>query len=211
MPKKIRKLNRGAIALVTALIAIPPIGLLAYSVYDGLSVGPNSSGGNGVPTTSDSAAIGNTNNIGDVNGTASGSLAVGSSNLIRDTTGTAYYNTALGSYNSIPGDNSVAMGQVNAVYGFNSMAAGDWNSVDGSKTMALGSHLITESGWDSVVVVGQYNDESEFSGQEAFAVGNGNGVSGSPDYRTNAFVVLKNGDVIIRKPQGDISMGIYGQ
>jgi len=68
-------------------------------------------------------------------------------------------------------------------------------------TFSAGKGLIVRD--DNSVVVGKYNKVT--SGTEAFIVGIGN--NSSPG--ENAFEVYMNGKVIINKPQGDISMGIY--
>ncbi len=192
MKKPESKSSSGAVyallAVTAAIAVLGPAGLRAIGV-NGTKLDVSSNwntfnGGGG------NAAVGDYNYVGYYSGPATNSMAVGSNNWID-----GYPN---------PTDSFTA-GTSNGVMGSSSVALGYVNQVDGTANIALGSHLATSYNWDSTVVVGQYNDVNEYAGTQAFTVGNGTGVSGS-DYRRNAFIVLKNGDVIIPNPQGDIPM-----
>ena len=86
---------------------------------------------------------------------------------------------------------------------------GSTNEITGIGGTALGVGLTADS--YCAVVAGTYNEptggdlDSAEPGDPVFVVGNGI----SPTEPSNAFVVKRNGDVIITKAQGDISMGIY--
>ena len=75
---------------------------------------------------------------------------------------------------------------------------------------AFGYGLRSPTGHGGSVMVGKYNDQEtgagkDFSKHVLFVVGNGP----STNQRSNAFIVYDDGDVVIKKEQGDISMGSY--
>ncbi len=87
-------------------------------------------------------------------------------------------------------------------------------SAMGNSSFAIGNDLLANSYKE--IVVGTFNDTSIYQGMSAttwqitdtiFVVGNGT----SSNARSNAFIVYKNGDIIIPKAQGDVSMGRYGR
>ncbi len=156
-------------------------------------------------------------------------FAAGSNNGL----GTGWCSAALGINNVISGSSaSTAIGQSNLVNGgYNSFAAGAWNSLAGEGSIAVGESN-TSSGWAAAtigraltsaaagcVVVGMANtpivgNANYWVGADpVFIVGNGTSNSAasgeSGPVTSNAFVIYKNGDIKIPKPQGDISMGEF--
>jgi len=202
--------------LVTVLWADIPADL---NLDNWLSVGGNTSvSGTGT------AAFGE-NNI--VSGT--GSVAFGKDNSVSSTG-----NAAFGMTNTVSGSNagSVAIGVSNMVSGLTNFATGTMNSVGSpaARASALGAFLNSTSSHGTVV--GYCNKEgSNMAGfRLRFSVGNGTGAAANQ--RRNAFEVhesgdvtvpsdqlggggtprfevLANGDVIVGKAQGDISMGEF--
>ncbi len=82
---------------------------------------------------------------------------------------------------------------------------GDSNISDVDDAIVLGTG---NTGVEGVVVVGNYNDPSDPDLVDAAVVLSA-GTDGDGNER-NGLIVKENGDVIIPKKQGDISMGIYG-
>lgn len=82
---------------------------------------------------------------------------------------------------------------------------GDTNISDVDDAIVLGTG---NTGVEGVVVVGNYNDPTDPDLVDAAVVLSA-GTDGDGNER-NGLIVKENGDVIIPKPQGDISMGIYG-
>lgn len=171
------------------------------------------------------AAIGRFNYIWSVQGK---SLAVGNSNTIQsDGTG------VFGSGNDVMTGNSLVVGQSNNLFvsweeggGDTLLAAGEYIFVDNTvrASIVAGQNNSVGSGeyplfieatatfgrglynrWNHATVVGHYNDTSWSS--VLFAVGNG---GPGANERSDALVVLANGDIVIPKPQGDIAMGEFG-
>lgn len=124
------------------------------------------------------------------------SLATGYSSLA-----TGLYSVALGNCAQALGQSSVAIGELTKVNaGVNYGGAFGWG---------------TESSHTCAFIVGQNNQNtgtvhipSSISAPDRplFVVGNG----GNSTTRSNAFIVKANGDVVIPKAQGDISMGEFG-
>ena len=148
------------------------------------------------------------------------------SNLIVTNTGKVGPNTvsgqrsmAIGANNNVASVDSLAVGNFNSNwgYGFQSCAVGNVNTVVGSSSMAIGTLCTTyyaaqrslAAGYATIaagadqVAIGKYNVGSTTA---YFVVGNG----ANDNSRSNLFVIEKNGDVIVTKPQGDISMGQFG-
>lgn len=69
---------------------------------------------------------------------------------------------------------------------------------------AIGTSLFVPD--NGCLVVGQWNETSTAGDEDLFILGNGTGAND----KSNAFEVYKNGDVIIPKVQGDVSMGSFG-
>jgi len=165
------------------------------------------------------------------NGNASGeqSLAAANSTTSGNQSAAFANGTAAGDYSLAMGNNSLA----NAT---NAMALGTNTSANAAGAIALGTN-VTASTWDSVTV-GHYNED--ISGNSttwvatdpAFIVGIGNSTTPA-----NGLIILNNGDaiingnatlpgnttiggnattskisgnVIISQPQGDVSIGIFG-
>lgn len=113
-------------------------------------------------------------------------VAVGSSNE-----STASAAVALGYANQISAQNSTALGSVNNVSGSYSTAVGVGNVVVGSYATAIGNLLVAPA--NNEVAVGAFNTNytpADDSTDRAFVVGNGI----DNDTRSNAFVILKNGN-----------------
>lgn len=94
-----------------------------------------------------------------------------------------------------------------------SLSFGNNVSANGNSSIGIGNGIQSVSFQE--VVVGAFNDYSAFSTPNSaswtatdpiFVIGNGS----SSSSRSNALFILKNGDIFIPKPQGDIPMGEYG-
>ena len=148
-------------------------------------------------------------------GTASGILIVGTGNYINGNNSAVfgYMNFAdntesslvTGQYNNVwSGSRVFVSGSYNAVWGEDSMTGGSWNVNNSDRSVVVGYGNSTDSPtFDDALVAGRYNATVP---KNAFLV-IGNGFSASS--RRNAFVVYQDGDVYIRKAQGDIPMGNY--
>lgn len=146
--------------------------------------------------------------IGENNTTASCSLVVGLTNYTEQSG-----SFAVGTGNTLwnVGYNSFALGKDNSVEGKASGALGFDNEVLGASTnpaIAIGEGLSVDgqTHGETKVVVGRYNDSSSSVAGEVFVVG----IGADDNNRSNALEVYANGDVIISKAQGDISMGAFG-
>jgi len=167
-----------------------------------LAVGAGNWIGNGWPGNS-SAGIGSGNKVSGDN-----SLAVGSYNNMD-------YDSEFGSGRNslLAGDWNYSMGKASFVTGSNNsipyyQTGDEWDPLGfPTNTMLLGIGLISRT--DDCVVVGKNNSAASIrqTGDSApvFVVGTGQSASA----RADAFVVCSNGDIVITKPQGDISMGAY--
>ncbi len=165
-------------------------GFNAIATSGGFAIGPNST------ATSEGTAI------------MSGATAFAS--------GTAHgpYSVAMSGANTM-GANSTAASYGSTV-GANSTATSGGFAL-GSYTTAVGSGTFAQS-YRSVVVGSENTNSTNYSwdswvpNEPIFIVGNGSGnVNDPPEFRTSdALIILKNGDVIIPKRQGDISMGEFG-
>lgn len=174
---------------------------IAVGEYNYLPAGGNNSG-----------AVGGGNHMGAVS-----SFAAGYGNGV-----TGYYNIALGQSNSIAAGagfsaNSLVAGYYNTATGVNGvMMGGGLNVATGTFSATFGYALANT--FNHATVVGKHNLSTGFApaNPPLFVVGNGpgdlnnNNNSTDPGERKNALVVLANGDVLIPKAQGDISMGEFG-
>lgn len=186
-------------------------------------------------SASGSAALGVANLL-----TSRNALAVGSSNSMQnpwDDSGSV----AIGTGNSVEGMYSLVVGQSNYIYFDSDYGGGYSSLISGSFNYSLGKNSIIAGMNNSIpyinqinsitfpedvalfgrgligrdnhcTVVGKFNfsmDPPSLTAAPLFVVGNG--TSALPADRSNAFEVRANGDIIISKPQGDISMGIYGE
>jgi hypothetical protein len=176
------------------------------------------------------AAIGIGNSVSDSYG---GSLAVGDENEIfgglsaafgaQNSVG-AFNSVAIGTLNTLDGPTEESLlgaslvvgtgnsatfgGQGNLVSGSNNLIGSVANSLPANNTATLGLGLYNP-GWPSATIVGQYNTEPSIAGGALFfAVGNG--TSGAAGQRSNAVEVYSDGTVVLRKRQGDILMGEFG-
>ena len=108
----------------------------------------------------------------------------------------------VGSWNHSYGQDSLIVGTNNSIYLRDS---GMW--IPAQNTATIGAGLISR--YSNCLLVGQNNEGAAVQSGDSsplFVVGNGTSTSA----RADAFVVKANGDIVITKPQGDISMGIYG-
>lgn len=154
----------------------------------------------------DSLAAGGGNTIHD----GDDCIALGANNVIQQ-------NPALGTYWTYS-KGCMALGISNTIDSSFGYAIGAANLITGEYSSALG--FLLEANSSRATYVGMFNDPnhpqtptpwkhtSDPLPEEdpVFVVGNGK----SDTERSNALVVLRNGDVIITKPQGDVSMGIFG-
>lgn len=171
--------------------------------------------GNGTVTI-----VGDVINIGSSNSINSYSSAVlGYNNYVSQDFG-----LAIGAHNSLEQDDndygSFALGHHNYIHGYGSIVGGSYNGVYDNSSITTGYYNYNNAPASLVVgrgnVVEYYtNSDSITAGKYNAAVSNGrpahlvigNGTSSTA--RSNSFVVYADGDIVITKPQGDISMGIY--
>ena len=257
--KSLSKIRKTSVIGICVLL----VAAVAYSqivTHDGL-IASDVSGSN--LTVSNTLAVGKSNTvyiqesaaIGDQNtfsGNGKGSLAVGTLNNMNGEDSTAIgegnmvssyakRSLAVGLDNNMNSAlNAIAVGRQNEIVGEMSASVGMFNYTTGggSKSLAVGSYLYV---WDHYsLVVGQWNENLHGPnvnvpdpGDGVFVVGNGTGITG-PTRERNAFVVRRNGDVVVPsndgtltsparfkilhtgevilgEAQGDIAMGEYGQ
>ena len=94
---------------------------------------------------------------------------------------------------------SVAVGSWHDLSNLWQFTAGYGNTLRSQRQVALGKGLYGPYFCDAAVLVGRYNDATEYTDTIVFSVGNGT----SSSNKSNAFTVYENGDIAI-KPQGDI-------
>ena len=147
--------------------------------------------------------------------------AFGMANYVYDSANLASgtYNTVHGSANLVAGNmnylgssGSILFSDSTALFGWGNqgnnlaacLVAGTLNELDtATDSAAIGHGLILGPGTQSQVVVGQYNAPDVGA---RFIVATGTNANNP----SNAFTVFANGDVIIKKRQGDILMGEFG-
>lgn len=156
-----------------------------------LAVGINNGVNGGV-----SSAFGNGNQVGGY-----ASVAIGISNNLMSTYEDGVSSTSLlvGSYNYLEynAHSSIVSGVNNVVGGYGMPLL--------EATATFGRGLLNST-WSNATLVGQYNSGGLLGGLILFAVGNGADASN----RSNALEVYTDGTVVLRKRQGDILMGEFG-
>ena len=146
----------------------------------------------------------------------SGSLVIGQSNWNATPNTLIVGNSNISSPLYNEGACNAIFGEFNYALTLNSLVAGSNNNLLSHSSLTgfglvrnsalLGSGLLSQN--DNCVVVGKNNAGTvRVEGPTAPVFVVANGVSTSA--RSNALEVLANGDIIITKAQGDISMGIY--
>lgn len=156
-------------------------GMGNYADDQALAVGS----GNTVPNGG--GAIGTNNNI-----PAGGSVALGYGNVAGMDDGDGYGNILIGRFNT-----AAPLGS----YTEENILIGEGNSSGGVKAWAIGKGNIAQT---ETLTLGTYADPVT-NASVIIGTGHGAGVG----ERENGLVVFKNGDVVIPKVQGDISMGDY--
>ena len=163
-------------------------------VGDQLRVGSNNTG-----WSAPSGVIGTYNTINSPD-----SFALGRFNYINQddndfaALAVGYQNTMDGAYSSI------VTGAYNFASSSSSLTVGYYNHNDANASLIVGlNHIASHLYHQRAIITGR--NSATPSKAAYFVVGNG----ASTAARENAFVVYADGDIVITKPQGDISMGIY--
>jgi len=200
--------NKKTLFICGACLAIPAALYAVVTQYEDVEIRQNTDAVNTVDEGS--LAVGYTNNadkrsvsIGTYNSTYNRALAVGHGSWVGNYSGAVGQGHQVNWHTTPSGypRNSFATGNYNSVLGSESFAAGRSNDVTAHRSSVMGYGIVVTE--DDAVVVGKFNEDK--SGVQ-FVVGNG----GYYTSRKNAFEVHKNGDVIVNKEQGDISMGGFG-
>ena len=143
--------------------------------------------------------------------------AIGQKNLV-----SADFSLAIGESNTVvPDDNengSLAVGKLNYIQAFDAICGGYGNQVFRGYSITAGQENVNTE--NNSLVIGQFNITSYNFHPNGMVLGSynapiakpahlviGNGYLNTP--RKNSFIVYADGDIVITKPQGDISMGIY--
>lgn len=132
------------------------------------------------------------------------SLAIGANNHLQQDDND-YGSFALGHHNYIHGYGSIVGGGYNSVHDNSSITMGYYNYNNAVGSLVIGIGNVANYGFQQyAVVAGKYNNAT--TGKPVyFMVGDGT----SSMARSNSFVIYADGDIVISKPQGDISMGAY--
>lgn len=109
-----------------------------------------------------------------------------------------YQNTMDGAYSSI------VAGVYNFSSGGSNLTVGSYNSNNAVASLLVGSNHVATYSYHSYATVSGRNSATLVKPAH-LVIGNGT----SSTNRNNSFVVYADGDIVITKPQGDISMGIY--
>ena len=141
------------------------------------------------PSGSSSVSLGNSTTANGFNALSAGNFSIAS--------GTS--SSAFGNFTTASGQSATAMGNTTIASGIFSTAMGSFTTASGTSSAAMGLRTIAR-GYSSLAV-GMFNDpllnQGEVNSSNSsplFMVGNGN-----DDFtRSNAFVVLKNGEVNFR-------------
>ena len=133
------------------------------------------------------------------------SLVIGAFNNIQQDDND-YGTFALGHHNYIHGYGSIVGGSYNSVLDDSSFTGGFYNYNNAPASLVVGSGNVVEytQNRDSITA-GRYNAAVSYNKPAHLVIGNGT----SSTNRKNSFIVYADGDIVITKPQGDISMGIY--
>ncbi|GAA5497200.1 hypothetical protein Rhal01_03393 [Rubritalea halochordaticola] len=198
------KLNKRSVLTAGAILLIPVAAYAVVTYADNLDVGSQQN----AQLNNDAASVGRGNqasydslSVGRYNKAHGNGMSMGHTNIAHT------QSMAIGEQNSVNYQaagyprNSLAVGNGNTIYGEESFAAGLINDITADQSTTLGSYLVSTA--DNATIVGTYNADKA---GVLFVVGNGDSTT-----RQNALEVHDNGDVIVSKPQGDISMGIFGQ
>lgn len=179
----------------TILSLLAACSLIPASAATLLDIGPSNSVSNG------SGAIGFNNTVVQPH-----SLVVGIHNeLWQDDNQNSSF--VAGRYNTVEGAWGVTGGQYNTVFGNGSLTVGYLNFNSAYHTIVGGrGHVLSGSAYTDGLVIGRYSAPLSMNKPAHLVVGNGPHSS----QRNNSFIVHADGDIVITKPQGDISMGIYG-
>ncbi|MFD2256892.1 hypothetical protein ACFSSA_09405 [Luteolibacter algae] len=119
-----------------------------------------------------------------------------------------YGSFALGHHNYIHGYGSIVGGSYNSVLDNSSITTGYYNYNNAPASLVVGQGNVVESDQNkNSITAGTYNAAIPYAKPAHLVIGNGTGAAFAN--RKNSFVVYADGDIVITKPQGDISMGIY--
>lgn len=163
---------------------------------------------------------GNGLNIGSTNSMyVDGNAAIGYNNVVSQS-----YALVIGAHNNLEQDDndygSFALGHHNYIHGYGSIVGGSYNSVLDNSSFTAGFYNYNNAPASLVVgrgnvveytqnqdsiTAGRYNAAVSYSKPAHLVIGNGT----SSTTRKNSFIVYADGDIVITKPQGDISMGAY--
>lgn len=138
------------------------------------------------------------------------SLALGEGNYVN-----AYWSTVIGYSNTLDDSNeegnfvgsALVVGNDNTVnMSYANLVAGQQNTIgNGVSSSATLGHGLYNTSWLSATIVGSWNTEPLLAAPLIFGIGNGD-----ENNRKNAFEVYKDGTIVMRKAQGDILMGEFG-
>lgn len=175
-----------------------------------------------LPADATITIIGDRINVGSsntVNGFGSASLGSGNYN-------SQDHSLVIGAFNDIQQDDndygSFALGHHNYIHGYGSIVGGSYNSVLDNSSITTGfynynnapaslvvgrGNVVEYTQNQNSITAGTYNAAIPYAKPAHLVIGNGTG--SAPAYRKNSFIIYADGDIVITKPQGDISMGIY--
>lgn len=199
--------TKSKVILSIALVALPTAAYTALTSFSEIEARFSGEGTNNVQHGA--AAVGYNGYAGwwsiisgQGNWAHESSMAVGHTNYTKNMSGAVGWGNDVnyGANGQYP-RHSFAAGHNNTVLGSSSFASGYNNDVAAYQAAALGNSLVVTS--NNTTVVGKYNDDKA---GVSFVVGNGSNSSN----RANALEVYNNGDIIVQKSQGDISMGDFG-
>ncbi len=169
----------------------------ASTIIADLNVGPTNSFMNYVIGTN-SGAIGAQNSV-----IMPRSLAVGFANTVNDDDN-ENSSLAVGTFNYVEAFSAIVCGNYNQTFAGYSLTTGSYNTNTEYNSLVLGEYNIT--GYNrhrNGILLGAYN--APITKASHLVIGNGTSTSN----RKNSFIIYADGDIVITKPQGDISMGIY--
>ena len=97
---------------------------------------------------------------------------------------------------------SVAVGSWHDLHNLWQFTAGYGNTLGSQRQVALGKGLSGPYNADASLLVGRYNDVTEYTDRIIFGVGNGT----SSSNKSNALTIFEDGSVIIHDPSDEIPM-----